>query len=176
MQIHRIARVRRVNCQAAVHDNLQSRKDAIMIEALSTPRNRIWTFFLLVICGLSAIAAAMVGIDDNPPGILLAFIAAIAFILAFVHPWRTSRQFRRLLYTSVLGFVVFGLLSNVFEAITWKLGGSGLVHDLLNAAGSACILIAVLVCPPGLLVGAVGAVVMFIRNRRRPTPDPKTAG
>jgi uncharacterized membrane protein YccC len=57
-----------------------------MIAAFSTPRNRIKTFILLAICGLLAIAAAAVGIDDNPPGILLAFLAATAFVLAFVHP------------------------------------------------------------------------------------------
>ena len=147
-----------------------------MIEALSTPRNRIRTLILLATCGLAAIAAAAAGIDDNPPGILLAFLAATAFVLAFVHPWRTSRQFRRLLYASALGFVVFGLLHIVFEAIAFNLGGSGLVPDLLNVAGAVCFLIAVLVCPPGLLVGAVGAVVMAIRNRRRPTPGgPTTA-
>jgi drug/metabolite transporter (DMT)-like permease len=146
-----------------------------MIDALSTLHNRIRTLILLVTCGLSAIAAATVGIDDNPPGILLAFLAATAFVLAFVHPWRTSRQFRRLLYASALGFVVFGLLHNVFEAIASNLGSSGLVQDLFNGAGAALFLIATLVCPPGLLVGAVGAVVMAIRNRRRPTPGPTTA-
>ena len=146
-----------------------------MIDALSTPRNRIRTLIFLVISGLSAIAAAAVGIDDNPPGILLAFLAAIAFVLAFVHPWRTSRQFRRLLYASVLGFVVSVLFHNVFEAIASNLGSSGLVHDLFNGAGAVLFLIATLVCPSGLLVGAVGALIMFIRNRRRATPGPTTA-
>ena len=146
-----------------------------MIEALATPRNRTRTLVLLVICGLLAIAAATVGISDNAPGILLAYVAATAFVVAFVHPWRTPRHFRRLLYTSALGFVVFVLLHNVFEAIASNLGGSGLVHDLLNGAGAAFFLIATLVCPPGLLVGAVGAVVMSIRNRRRATPGPTTA-
>lgn len=144
-----------------------------MIDALSTPHNRIRTLILLVTCGLSAIAAAAVGIDDNPPGILLAFLAVTAFVLAFVHPWRTSRQFRRLLYASALGFVVFGLLHIVFDVIATNLGGSGLVHDLLSA-GAALFLIAVLFCPSGLLVSAVGGVVMAIRNRRRPTPGPTT--
>ena len=146
-----------------------------MIDALSTPRNRIWTLILVVISGLLAIAAVAVGIDDNPPGILLAFLAATAFVLAFVHPWRTSRQFRRLLYTSALGFVVFGLLHIVCEAIASNGGGLGLVQDLLNGAGAVFFLIAVLVCPPGMLVGAVGAVVMSIRNRRQSTPGPTTA-
>src|SRR5512143_2514822 len=106
-----------------------------MIEALSTPRNRIRTLILLVVCGLSAIAAAIIGIDDNLPGILLAFLAAAALILAFVHPWRTSRQFRRLLYASALGFVVSSVLHNVFEGIASNSGGLGQMTDLLNVAG-----------------------------------------
>ena len=146
-----------------------------MIDALFTPSNRTRTLMLLVICGLLAIAAAAIGIDDNLPGILSAFLAAAALILAFVHPWRASRQFMRLLYASVLGFIVFGLLHNVFEGIASNLGGSGLVLDLLNGAGAFFFLIAVLVCPAGLLVGAVGAAVMSIRNRRRPTPGPTMA-
>jgi uncharacterized membrane protein (UPF0136 family) len=145
-----------------------------MIDAFSTPSNKTRTLILLVICGLLAIAAAFAGIDDNPPGILLAYLAATAFVLAFVHPWRTSRQFMRLLYVSILGFVVFGLLHNVFEAIASYLGGSGLLNGLLNGIGGVLFLVAVLVCPPGLLVGAVGAVVMSIRNRRQPTPGPTT--
>jgi hypothetical protein len=42
--------------------------------------------FLLVTCGLSAIAAAFVGVDDNLLGIMLAFFGVIAIVLAFVHP------------------------------------------------------------------------------------------
>ena len=132
-------------------------------------------FALWGICGLLAIAAALVGIDDNLPGILLALLAAIALVLAFVHPWRTSRQFRRLLYASALGFVIFGVLSNVFEAIALKIGSTGPMQDLLNGAGAVFFLMAILICPAGLLVGAVGAVVMSIRNRRRPPSGFPTA-
>jgi hypothetical protein len=71
------------------------------MDAFSTPQNRIKTFILLFVCGLLAIAAAVLGIDDNPPGILLAFLAALALILAFVHPWRTEREFLFLLLASI---------------------------------------------------------------------------
>jgi hypothetical protein len=98
-----------------------------MIEVLSTPQNRIRSLIFLVICGLSAIAATGIGIDDNLPGILFAYLAATTFVLTFVHPWKTTRQFRRLLYTSILGFVVFGLLHNAFEAIASNLNGSNVV-------------------------------------------------
>ena len=147
-----------------------------MLEALSTAHNRARTLVLLAVCGLLAIGAAAVGVSDNPPGILLALLAAAAFVLAFVHPWRTARRFARLVYASVLGLVAGVVLHNVFEAIASSIGGSGVVHGLLVGANVTCFLIAILVCPPGVVVGAVGTVVMFIRDRRRPTAGPSTAG
>ena len=136
-----------------------------MLEIFSTPRNRNQTFILFAICGVLAAAATAVGISDNPPGLLLAFLSAITFVVAFVHPWRTSKQFLRLIYASGLGFIVSAVLHNVFEGIASMAGVSGLVHDLLGGAGVAFFLVAILLCPPGLLVGAVGAVVMFRRKR-----------
>jgi hypothetical protein len=125
-------------------------------------------FVFLAICCASAIAAIVVGISDNPPGIVLAFGAAAAFILAFVHPWRTARQFRRLLYASLVGLVIFVILHNVFEAVASKAASAGALASLLQGLGVAAFLLAVLICPPAILVGVVGLVVVFIRNRRRP--------
>jgi hypothetical protein len=139
-----------------------------MIDALSTPRNRIWTLILLVICGLSAIAAAVVGIDDNPPGILLAYLAATAFVLAFVHPWRTSRQFRRLLYASVLGVALFFILDNVFAAVGYNSATAGALQNLLQGLADAAFFLAALILPAAFFVGVVGSVAMFIRSRRQP--------
>ncbi|HDP69883.1 MAG TPA: hypothetical protein ENN38_03620 [Actinobacteria bacterium] len=140
-----------------------------MIDAFSTPHNRIKTLILLVICGLSAIAAAAVGIDDNPPGILLVFLATTALVLAFVHPWRTARQFRFLLYTSALGLVLFAILHNVFEVVSSKTASAGVLQILLQGLGVAAFFLATLICPVAFIVGAVGLVAMFIRNRRRLT-------
>jgi len=140
-----------------------------MIDAFSTPRNRIKTLILLMICGLSAIAAAAVGIDDNPPGILLAFLAATSFVLAFVHPWRTARQFRSLLYASVLGLALFVILNNVFAAVAHNSATAGALQILLQGLAVAAFFLATLISPAAFIVGAVGSVAMFIRSRRRPT-------
>ena len=136
-----------------------------MLKAFSTPYNRKRTFVLFAICGVLAVAAAIVGISDNPPGLLLAFLSATAFIVAFVHPWRASKHFRRLVYASVLGFIMSAVLHNVFEGVASTAGVSGLLRALLSGAGVAFFLIAILLCPPGLLVGAVGAIVMSRRER-----------
>jgi hypothetical protein len=136
-----------------------------MLEAFSTPHNRRRTLLFLALCGVLAVAAGAVGIDDNPLGVSLAFLSATALVLAFVHPWRTSRQFRRLVYASVLGFVALAVLSNVVEAIASKVGVQSPFAGLLNGVGAACFVIATLLCPAGLLAGIIGAVVTSRRER-----------
>jgi hypothetical protein len=136
-----------------------------MLDAFSTPRNRNRTFIFLGIGAVFAVAAAAAGIDDNPRGLLMAYLSAISFVVAFVHPWKASQHFRRLLYASVLGFVVFGVLHNVFEALASTAGAASLGRDLLDGAGAAFFIVATLLCPPGFLVGAVGAIVMSIQER-----------
>ena len=88
-----------------------------MLEALSTPRNRIRTLILLAVCGV---------------------------------------------------------LHNVFEVIAGRSGGSGLFYGLLSGASVVSFLVAILVCPIGVLVGAIGAFVTSIRNRRPPAPGTTT--
>jgi hypothetical protein len=144
-----------------------------MFEALSTPLNRHRTYLLLALCTALAIVSGVIGISDNPPGLLFAFLSAAALLLAFAHPWRTSKQFRRLFYLSGLAFIVFAILHNLLDVLGTRVGHPGLVQGLLNGAGVIFFLVAVLLCPPGLLVGAVGAVIMSWRARHphsRTTP------
>ena len=140
----------------------------LMPEALSTPRNRTLTFVFLAICCAFAAAAVVVGISDNPPAILLAFGAAAALVLAFVHPWRTAKQFGRLLSASVLGLVVFGILHHAYAGLAGEATSAGEPPMLLQGLGVVAFLLAFLICPTAILVGALGSVVMLIRNRRGP--------
>jgi hypothetical protein len=141
-----------------------------MIAAFSTPPNRTKTFILLAACGLLAIAAAAVGIDDNLPGVLLAFLAATAFVLAFVHPWRTAKKFVFLLLASVLGFVLYIALNIVLDTAVQDPATAGTLQELLESpvANALSIIIAML-CLAVFIVGAVGSVAMFMRSRRRPS-------
>ena len=139
-----------------------------MIEALSTHHNRVVTVVFMAIAAVLAAAAGIVGISDNPPGILMLYAGAFALVLAFVHPWRTSRQFRYLLYASVLGLVVFAVVHNVFEVVAGRMGGPGFVVAVLQGIQVAAFLIAILICPPAFIIGVVGEVVMDIRNRHHP--------
>lgn len=116
--------------------------------------------------------ALPLGIDDNPLRVLLAYLAATAFVLAFAHPWRTPAPFLRLLFASILGFVVFVLLDSLLEPGTKNLGRESPFLDFLHVAGTAVFMLGALIFPACLLVRGVGAVVMPIRNRRQPPPVP----
>jgi hypothetical protein len=139
-----------------------------MSAAFLTPSNRNKTFILLAICVLLAIAAVVVGIDDNPPGILLALLSATAFVLAFVHPWRIAKKFIFLLLTSVLGFGLFIVLSIMLDSVTQDPSASGTLRELIESpAMNALNTIIIMLCSAAFIVGVVGSAAMFIRNRRR---------
>jgi hypothetical protein len=144
-------------------------KETIMTGAFSTPHNRKMTLILLAICGLLAVAAATVGIDDNLPGVLLAFLAATAFVIAFVHPWRTARKFMFLLLASVLGFVLYIILNIVLDTAAQNPATAGALQALLQSpVVDAFSIVIAMICSAAFIVGAVGSVAMFKRNRRRP--------
>ena len=139
-----------------------------MIDALSTQSYRIKTAILLVLCAITAIASVIVGIDDNPPGVFLALFAAIAFVLAFSHPWRTTKKFIFLLLTSVLGFVFFIILSIISDSIAQNPASSVTIQNLLQSPVlEALYLILAMICSAAFIVGVVGSVVMFFRHRRQ---------
>jgi fumarate reductase subunit C len=140
-----------------------------MTAASSTPRNWYVTLILLGVCALLAMAAAALGIDDNLPGILLAFLAAAAFVLAFVQPWRTARKFLFLLLAAITVFALFIILNILLDTAAQNPASPGGLKDLLqNPVINALSMIIAMLCAAAFIVGAVGSVVMFIRNRRQP--------
>lgn len=118
-----------------------------MFRTYLSPHNLIVSVILFAACSVLAYAASVVGIDDNPPGIALAYLAAMVLVLVFVHPVRTSKHFRYIMVASAIGFVLFGVFHALVEAVAPSLG-------------AALFLFAVLVCPSALLVAAIGAVLI----------------
>ena len=108
-------------------------------------------------------AALVVGISDNPPGILLAFLSSIAVVTAFAVGLRTKRQFAILLLGSLLFFVLAALLHNVFEAAASVAGASWLKASG-EAVGVAFFLVAIFLCPAGIVVGFIGLIVKAWRR------------
>lgn len=139
-----------------------------MLESFSKPGKRVITIILLAICVLAGIGAALMGIDDNPPGFLTAYLAAIAFILAFAHAWRTPRKFLILLLASLLGIILFVVLNIVVDSLVQDPSSSVKLVALIQSPAFEIIgLLIALICPVGIIIGAVGWIVMLIRGRRK---------
>ena len=97
-------------------------------------------------------------------------LAATAFVIAFVHPWRTAKKFVLLLLASVLGFVLYIILNIILDTAVQDSATAGALQDLLQSPVAAALSVTIaILCPAAFIVGAVGSVAMFMRNRRRPT-------
>lgn len=120
------------------------------------------TLLWVVLCCGSLIAAFIVGISGNLPGLALCYVAAISIILAFVHFWRRVKYFLILVGASAVGFFVFALSHNVFYGLGIMASDIIVLHHLLEVLHVASFLIAIFVCPAGFLVGVVGSAVTVI--------------
>jgi hypothetical protein len=125
------------------------------------------TVGLAVLCCMSLIAAFIVGISGNPPGISLCCISAGNLILAFVHTWRKTWKFLVLLVASLIGFAVFTVLHNVFYGLAELTSEFVVLSHSLKFLHAVSFLVAIFVCPVGLLVGTVGGMVMAVAHFKK---------
>lgn len=135
------------------------------IKFLVNQSNRKVTFTFLAISIISSVIAFIIGISDNPPGILLLFIGFAALILVFVHHWRKAKKFLILFIASLIGFPIFVILHNVMYALEEMVGDIVVISQLIRFIDISSFFIAILVCPAGVLVGAVGSIVFFLKNK-----------
>ena len=115
------------------------------------------TYVYLAISIILIVAALIIGIDDNPPGIIIFFLGSIVLVIAFTHKWKRAKPYLFLVLFSLLGVVISGILHNVLEGI----GGEG---TILGIVGAAFFLIALFICPACLVVGIVGSIVRALKK------------
>ena len=119
----------------------------------------------LVVIGCAALAGGLiVGISDNPPGIALVYGGIVCLILAAVCRWQRPKSFFLLFVLSALGYVVFAVLHNVLYGIG-EIVSAAWLKSLLAALHVGAFLIALLLCPAGVLVGLVGWIAALIRAK-----------
>ncbi len=139
------------------------------LQLKGTKSSRKVTFIFLAICCVSMIVAFFIGISDNPPGLLLCYLAAIALILAFIHTWRRVKYFMILLGASLIGFPFFAVLHNVFYGLGEMAADIIVLNHLLGFLSAGFFLVAIIVCPAGFLISAVGSVLMYLKKRKIPS-------
>lgn len=114
------------------------------------------TYIYLLLSILSMLAALVVSISDNPPGIVLSFISSILLVLAFTHTLSNVKSYLILMLISLAGFVVAAILHNVFEAV-----GKG---SFIEVIGVFFFLVAIFICPAGVVIGIGGMISRALRK------------
>jgi len=129
--------------------------------------NRKTTLILMAISVVLILIALIIGIDDNPPGVLSIYVGFIFLMLAFIHYWRESKKFLILLVSSIFGAIIFGVLHNLFDGLQKMAGDVIVLSQILVFLSVTSFLIALLVCPPGILIGIVGSIVFYFKGRKK---------
>ncbi len=138
------------------------------MDAFSASDNKRISFAFFGVCVLLAISSVIVGIDDNPLGVLLALLATISGVLAFVHSWRAVKKFAFLFLASVIGFIFFIILSIISDAIIQNPETSSTILNLLqDPVNDALSLVLTMIFSAMFIIGVIGSVVIVIYNRRR---------
>lgn len=101
------------------------------------------------------ILAIIIGIADNPPGIILTYVGVFFVFLAFVHHWREAGVYGTLLAVAVVSFPVLILLHNIFDTLVDKTGGIPILDQLLFGFSVIFFLGAIFVAPVGIAIGVI---------------------
>lgn len=116
-----------------------------------------------IFCALVT-AAALIGVSDNMPGIVLCYLATAVPFVALTRTWRRIKRFLILMGASFAGFFVFVLLHNAFYALTIITSHITMLSRLMEGLHVTFFIVAVFICPTGFVVGAAGSAVLFIRR------------
>ena len=107
-----------------------------------------------------------VGVSDNPPGIILLYFGLISLTLLCVHPWQATRPFFILFTGSLIGLPVFALLHNVWHGLHTLVADMMVLDPLFQFLSIISFLMALLVCPPAILVGGIGSIIWYFKDRK----------
>ena len=112
------------------------------------------------------LAASLVGIADNPPGILLLYGAGICLVLAVVHRWRSPNRFGYLLGGSVIGFFLMVVIHNFAEVGAERIAHLPAIALFLSAISVVGFIAAVILCPAAVAVGLIGFSASLSTKKR----------
>jgi len=116
-----------------------------------------------IFCALVT-GAALIGVSDNMPGIVLCYLATAVPFVALTCTWRKIKRFLILMAASFAGFFVFVLLHNAFYALTIITSHITMLSRLMEGLHVTSFIVAIFICPIGFVVGAAGSAVLFIRR------------
>lgn len=112
------------------------------------------------------LTSLIVGVSDNLPGIIIMFLGILSLILSVTHIWKGHKIYLKFFVYSVAGFFVSVLFHNLLYAFAELNQDVAWAHDLIVLVATFFFVLAVLIFPATSLVGLVGLLISFYRNKR----------
>ncbi len=115
--------------------------------------------WFLAMAGLtSGLIAILIGVADNPPGIVLLYLALTFLAVAWVWNWTAPRDFWVLLLISLAAFPVGVILHNLFYALGTVVIGVDILVVMVGFLEGLFFLVALVAVGPAMLVALVGGI------------------
>jgi len=102
--------------------------------------------------------AFLIGVADNPPGILLLYIALVCLAWIWVWNWKSPRNFWTLLGISLVAFPVGVILHNLLYALGTLVIEIPILAGLIEFLHAFFFLVAVMAAGPTALVALIGGI------------------
>ena len=109
-----------------------------------------WTISLFGIGVVLIVIASIIGVSDNPPGIVLFYAGLISLFFSVLHPWKKAINYA-ILAGVCIGIFLLGLL---VITILDKLGSSQSMKIDGILEGTVFF-----ICIPGIVVSVIGAII-----------------
>ncbi len=120
---------------------------------------------------LSGAGSLILGVSDNPPGILLLYFSLACLAAAWVWNWPSAREFWQLLIAALAAFPAGAVLHNLLYALGTVVRGIPVIDELVGFLGVFFFLVAVIAAPPAALVGLLGGIVASWQGMNRLTRE-----
>ena len=133
--------------------------------SLFDPAHRWWTISFFLAAVLLIIAAMVVGISDNPPGIALFYSGMILLFLALVHPWRKWENYAILAGVCAGIILLVFVVLHIYAAIFITPGVPNTPTATENVIEAFLFILILFICVPGIIVGIFGAIFRAIRRK-----------
>jgi nitroreductase len=121
---------------------------------------QIGQWILFAVCLLTGVAAFLIGISDNIPGIILLVVSISSAFGIWVWNWHYPRKFWSLLGAALLSFPVGVILHNLFYALGTLASEYKILAGALGIFEVVFFIIAVLFAGPAALTALIGGIIV----------------
>lgn len=127
--------------------------------------NRKWTLSLLCIGTILIIAGNLVGISDNPPGIVMVFLGMILLFFALIHSWRKPSYY--LILAGISAGIIFLIFLGIYiyASLFLKPGSANVPTAAGNFFEAFFMLTIIFICMPGIIAGLLGAIIRGVQKK-----------